>query len=418
MTGKYTLIFDGNFFLHKTFFIGQKIKQGKPFNFIDELEQDKNLLLWKLSIDFASEIKRFEGITNRIVYTIDSSSWRKSFEGGSDYKANRVKSTEIDWHKIYEVHSEFIEAIQKLGVIVSRTKGAEADDLIFAWSSHLNQQGQNALIISGDNDLLQLVNKDNSSGANTLYYNKFDKNLHVFPSFKSWLDQEEQSTTNDIFNLPLDLVSNTRSHLRDIIKSNKMDLHEVNTNEFIFRKILIGDAGDNVSPLHVVIKETKGGQRRFSVTDNHANQILNEYKNDKIFVNQSHLFNDEYINKICEIAKSIIKIDKPIEEIRTKWELNRNLVYLHKNCIPQDVLNLMFADIASNKLTSYSALELHNLMNKDVILKETTYTKEKAESEVNLLEAISKNTEAVKEEVKITESSESFNADFWQSLLK
>ena len=102
MTGKYTLIFDGNFWLHKTYFIGQKIKTGKPFNFIDEPDADKNLLLWKLSTDFAAEIKRFEGVVNRIVYTVDSSSWRKKFLDTA-YKANRVKSESINWNEIYNV---------------------------------------------------------------------------------------------------------------------------------------------------------------------------------------------------------------------------------------------------------------------------------------------------------------------------
>lgn len=422
MTGKYTLIFDGNFWLHKTYFIGQKIKQGKPFNFIDEPEEDKNLLLWKLSVDFAAEIKRFEGITNRIVYTIDSSSWRKTYHPDSEYKANRTKSSEIDWNKIYDVHTEFVNGLEKLGVIVSRVRGAEADDLIFAWSSHLNQQGQNALIISGDNDLLQLVNKDSSSGANTLYYNKFDKDLHVFTGFKSWLDQEEHNTTNDIFNLPLDLITNTKTHLKDIIKLNKMSLDEVNTNEFIFRKILVGDAGDNVSPLHVVIKETKSGPRKFVVTDNHAKQIIEEYKTDKIFVSQAHLFNDEYINQICSIAKRIIKIEKPIEEIRQKWELNRNLVFLHKNCIPQEVLDSMFTQISTNKLPSYSALELHNLMNKDRILEGTTYTKEKSESfnESTIFKSTIPKVEKKDEKgPTITDNhNEGFNDDFWKDLLK
>ena len=423
MTGKYTLIFDGNFWLHKTFFIGQKIKQGKPFNFIDEPEQDKNLLLWKLSVDFAAEIKRFEGITNRIVYTIDSSSWRKTYEGGSDYKANRTKSSDIDWNKIYEVHTEFVNGLSKLGVIVSRVRGAEADDLIFAWSSHLNQQGQNAMIISGDNDLLQLVNKDNSSGANTLYYNKFDKDLHVFPGFKTWLDHEELQTTNDIFNLPLDLVSNTRTHLKDIIKMNKMSLDEVNTNEFIFRKILIGDAGDNVSPLEVKLKTGKDGQvRRFVVTDKQANDILNEYKSDKVFVNQSHLFNDEYINQICTIAKKVIKIDKPIEEIRQKWELNRDLVFLHKNCIPQDVINAMFAEISPNKLHAFSALELHSIMDKEKILEQTTYTKEKAESfsESSIFKSAMPKAEPKNDKGPIITDTagEGFNDEFWKDLLK
>jgi len=423
MTGKYSLIFDGNFWLHKTFFIGQKIKQGKPFNFIDEPEADKNLLLWKLSVDFAAEIKRFEGITNRIVYTIDSSSWRKTVQGEASYKANRVKSNDIDWNAIYQVHDEFVKALEALGVTISRIKGAEADDLIFAWSSFLNQQGQNALIISGDNDLLQLTNMDKSSGANTLYYNKFDKDLHVFPGFKTWLDQEDMQTTNDIFNLPLDLVSNTKIHLRDIIKANKMKLDEVNTNEFIFKKILIGDAGDNVSPLDLKVKESKDGKTRvFKVTPNHANAILDEFKKDKVFINQSHLFNEENILQICEIAKRVIKIEKEIPEIVAKWELNRNLVYLHKKCIPENVTSDMLNQIEERHSASLSGSGLHSIMDKDQILKGTTYSKEKAEfNDSTIFRNTMPKSDPAKPvgEVKITSTGGSgFDDKMWADLLK
>lgn len=423
MTGKYTLIFDGNFWLHKTFFIGQKIKQGKPFNFIDEPDADKNLLLWKLSVDFAAEIKRFEGITNRIVYTIDSSSWRKTYHPESEYKANRTKSSDIDWNAIYQVHDEFVKSLEELGITVSRIKGAEADDLIFAWSSYLNQQGQNAMIISGDNDLLQLTNKDSSSGANTLYYNKFDKDLHVFPGFKTWLDQEDNTTTNDIFNLPLDLLSNTKIHLRDIIKANKMKIDEVNTTEFVFKKILLGDAGDNVSPLDVKIKETKGGPRVFKVTPKHANDILDEFKKDKVFINQAHLFNEENINMICEIAKRVIKIDKEIPEIKTKWELNRNLVFLHKKCIPEKIVSDMLSQIEDKSKTSLSGSNLHAIMDKDQILKGTTYTKEKAEfnDATVFRSAMPKEDPSVKGDVVITSTpkeNKGFDDSFWKDLLK
>jgi len=415
MTGKYTLIFDGNFWLHKTYFIGQRIKTGKPFNFIDEPEADKNLLLWKLSIDFAAEIKRFEGIVNRIVYTVDSSSWRKKVLD-SEYKANRVKSASINWGEIYNVHNEFIASLEKLGVIVSRVYGAEADDLIFAWSSHLNQNGQNAIIISGDNDLLQLVNMDQSSGANTIYYNKFDKDMHVFPKFQSWLDIEENATTNDIFNLPVDLLSNTKQNLRDIIKSNKMKSHEVNVMEFLFRKILVGDAGDNVPPLHTLVKETKRGPITYRVTDKQANEILNQFKDDKVFVTNPHLFTDDYINQICTIAKSVIKIDKPLEEIVNRWKTNRDLVYLHVNCIPKDVSESMFSSIEANT-KSLSGTDVHSIMDKDKILNGTTYTKEKRNefNESGLFKSISDSTS----DVKIIDKKESsFDEGFWNDLLK
>jgi 5'-3' exonuclease len=418
MTGKYTLIFDGNFWLHKTYFIGQKIKQGKPFNFIDEPEADKNLLLWKLSVDFASEIKRFEGLVNRIVYTVDSSSWRKQHLD-QEYKAHRKKSADINWNEIYNVHNEFIKSLESLGVIVSRVQGAEADDLIFAWSSFLNQNGQNALIISGDNDLLQLVNLDKSSSANTLYYNKFDKDLHVFQGFSDWLNQEDYATTHDIFNMPIDLMTNSKQHLRDIIKANKMAIDEVNINEFIFRKILVGDAGDNVSPLDVKIKESKNGPRVFRVTDKQANDVLEEFKNSKIFVNQSHFFNDEHIQQICEISKRIIKIEKPIEEIQSKWILNRDLVYLHRQCIPEQVNTAMFDSIEKIWNRTLSASNVHSIMDKETILKGTTYSKEKKDSfgESNIFNTLK--TETPKSEVTVTKESDStFNGDFWDNIIK
>lgn len=416
MTGKYTLIFDGNFFLHKTFFIGQKIKSGKAFNFIDEPEADKNLLLWKLAIDFASEIKRFEGVVNQVIYTVDSSSWRKTFLD-SEYKANRTKSESINWSAIYDVHTEFYQALEKMGIVVSRIRGAEADDLIFAWSSHLNQIGQNSLIISGDNDLLQLVHQDRSSGANTIYYNKFNKDMHVFPGFDSWLAQDEQSTTNDIFNLPLNLMSNVKQNLRDILKFNKMKTCEVNVNEFIFRKILIGDAGDNVPPLHVKIKDSPKGPRSFRVTDTMANKILSEFISDKMFVKQVHFFEDEYITQIAEIANRIIKIEKPIDQIITRWKINRDLVYLHSTCIPNDIVNSMFNSIDDSGFRAFSADMIHALMNKDRILENSTWSKDKKTDfhESGIFKPISESTP----EVMVTkEESGSFDPNFWNDLLK
>lgn len=423
MVGKYTLIFDANFWLHKTYFIGQKIKQGKPFNFFDEPEADKNLLLWKLSVDFAAEVKRFDGIVNRVVYCIDSSSWRKEFFPQAEYKGTRKKSTEINWNAIYQVHDEFAKALESLGVTISRVPGAEADDLIFAWSSFLNQNGQNALIISGDNDLLQLTNHDTSAGTNTIYYNKFDKDIHVFRGFEKWLNEDTaQSAPTDIFNLPVDLMSNVKLNLRDIVRTNKMKIDEVNTLEFVFKKVLIGDAGDNVSPLDTKVKETKKGPITYRVTDNHARQILDEFKSDKVFVNQSHFFQDEFIEEICNIAKRIIKIDKPIEEIVTKWKQNRDLVFLHKRCIPERVNGLMFENIETKWNKSLSGASVHGIQDKDAILRGTTYSKEKTDSfnESGVFKAM-KTEDIIKinPEVVVTKTpAEGFNDDFWSNLTK
>lgn len=415
---KYTIVIDANFFLHKTYSIGEKIKTGKPFNFIDEPEADKNLLLWKLSVDFAAEIRRFETITNDIVYCIDSSSWRKSVLD-AQYKANREKSTSIDWGKIYETHNEFAKSLESLGVTVSRVKGAEADDLIFAWTSYLNQKGINSLIISGDNDLLQLVHLDKSSNANTLYYNKFKKDLFVFPGFETWINEKEDEvgSTNDIFNLPKTMGKDLKSDLKSIIKSNKMKANEINVNDFIFKKILIGDSGDNVPPIHVKVKKTTAGPRVFRVTENMANRVLKKFVSDKMFVKQIHFFDDEYITEICNYAKDIINIDdKDIDQIIESWKLNRDLVYLHKNCIPKNIISLMFQNIESLRPGKKSLMS--DILIKDKILEGTSWTPEKKSdfTESGLFDVVKK-TET---ETKISQSDSDksgFNQGFWEDLL-
>jgi len=214
---KYTLIVDGNYFLHKTFFISGKIKGSKgALNFIDDPEMDTDILGAKLAMDFAYEVKRFSPILDGIVYCIDSSSWRKDFYPQSNtletaesqqYKGNRKRDNSINWKYIYDLHDKFAASLKALGCTISRVDGAEADDLIFAWSAYLNLQNRNSLIFSGDNDLIQLV-CDNANGTNTVYYNKFSKALYSPLGFENWLS-ETTTQSIDIFDQPLDLISNT-----------------------------------------------------------------------------------------------------------------------------------------------------------------------------------------------------------------
>jgi gamma-glutamyl phosphate reductase len=215
-------------------------------------------------------------------------------------------------------------------------------------------------------------------------------------------------------------MSNSKQHLRDIIKANKMAMDEVNINEFIFRKILIGDSGDNVSPIDVKIKETTKGPRVFRVTDKQANDVLNEFKEARIFVNQSHLFNSDHINHICEIAKRVIKIEKPISEIREKWTLNRDLVFLHSECIPKEIGIAMFESVENTYNRTLAASNLHTIMDKDSILRGTSYTKEKKDSfsESGIFKTLEKKEEPKTEVVVKKETDETFDHDFWSNLTK
>jgi 5'-3' exonuclease len=371
---RYTLIVDGNYFLHKTFFISGKIKSKKdgPLNFIDDPQKDSDLLAWKLATDFAYEVKRFAPILDGIVYCIDSSSWRKDFypESNSlqsaesqEYKGHRKKDNTINWKLIYELHDKFAESLKTLGCTVSRVSGAEADDLIFAWSSYLNMNNRNALIFSGDNDLIQLVCNNEANGTNTLFYNKFSKSIYSFEGFTEWLSETNMDSI-DIFNQPLDLTSNTKLALQNVVKG--IAIKETNVNEFIFRKILMGDAGDNVSPLYQTIKKGKDGKQRvYNITDSKANQILEDYEKNNGPIDQTTFFSNDSIVEICKIAKNNLRIlDKNISQLVERYETNRNLMFLHQRAIPSAIMEAMLTNIETS---GYSSIHNMNSITKDAI---------------------------------------------------
>ena len=347
---RYTLVVDGNYFLHKTFFISGKIKsrKGAPLNFIDEPEKDADLLAYKLATDFAYEVKRFSPILDGVVYCIDSSSWRKDFYPESNalksaesqqYKGHRKRDNTINWKAIYDLHDKF------------------------SWSSYLNMNNRNALIFSGDNDLIQLVCNNESNGTNTLYYNKFSKSVYTFEGFTEWLKETNMDSV-DIFNQPLDLTSNTKLALQNVVRG--IDIRETNVSEFVFRKILMGDAGDNVSPLHQTIKKGKDGKRRvYNITDKKANQILQDYEEKNGQINESTFFNIDSITEICKIAKANLRIlDKSISQLVERYEVNRNLMFLHQKAIPNAIMDAMLLSIENSNYSS-----IHNIgqITKDTI---------------------------------------------------
>ena len=371
---RYTLIVDGNYFLHKTLFISGKIKRKGSLNFIDEPEKDSDLLANKLATDFAYEVRRFSPILDGIVYCIDSSSWRKDYypttnaldiASSATYKGTRKKDNTINWKAIYDLHDKFANALKTLGVTVSRVDGAEADDLIFSWSSYLNMNNRNALIFSGDNDLIQLVCNNEANGTNTLYYNKFAKTMYTFENFENWLSTSDVQSV-DIFNQPLDLTSNTKLGLTNVLRGIK--IKEMNTLEFVFKKILTGDSGDNVSPLYQFKKTDKSGKIRvFNITDNKAIKILNEYEKDNGSINETTFFSPNSISEVCSITKQQLKInDRTLDHLIEKYEANRNLMYLHNGALPPSIMNAMLESIESSNHAS-----IHNLtnINKENIVK-------------------------------------------------
>ena len=69
---KYTLLVDGNFFMFSRLFFFKK-KGPESLGTKEELTQYAK----KLAMDFAHEMRMFRPITERVVFMVDSNSWRK-----------------------------------------------------------------------------------------------------------------------------------------------------------------------------------------------------------------------------------------------------------------------------------------------------------------------------------------------------
>ena len=165
----------------------------------DEKEQAQ--FLRKLCIDFASEVRKMRPFIDQVVVAVDSKSWRKDLFPEAEYKGTRTVDTTVNWEGVYNMYDQFREVLAKQGVIVQQTNGAEADDILFAWSTELNNLGKNCIVWTGDRDLIQLVDYTQATDGYTLWYYNTKRALIAFEGFSEVLAEPEviQENNDDCF---------------------------------------------------------------------------------------------------------------------------------------------------------------------------------------------------------------------------
>lgn len=175
------ILFDTNFLFHKTFSVwsmyyqDRKVSPEENERKLIEALQDKEkqqVLIRKLLIDACAAINRFNDI-KKVVFCIDSSSWRYQFYDNYKYALTRVRG---EYYKDFlNVLNMFEKFLRKKGFIVSRVMGAEGDDLLYIWSIYFSQVlEEEAVIITGDSDIRQVINPKISLFCNN------SKNLRFF----------------------------------------------------------------------------------------------------------------------------------------------------------------------------------------------------------------------------------------------
>ena len=341
--GKHTLLIDGNYFVFSRLFVLPKPKTGQLLGDDKQMSQ----FMRKLAIDFASEMRKLKMFVDDVILTVDSKSWRKDLYPESDYKGTRKQSSDVNWTNVYAVYEEFQKILAAKGITVHQIQGAEADDVIFGWSTALNTRGKSCIVWSGDRDLIQLVNYSKTNDAHTIWYYNTKKSLYVYEGFEKDMEQSvaNSMTTEDLlFNMGGEHMTRDayQHNILSWIKDCKIELTEIDCDKFIFGKILIGDKSDNIPSVVSWQKEMKGGKlRTYSITDKTAETIYDQFIKEADNFTIEYLFNSEYKTKLTDIIYRVVGHGN-LNLIKSALSNNIALMLLHTKTIPDSIQEAIY----------------------------------------------------------------------------
>jgi len=348
--GKHTLLIDGNYFLHSRLFV---LPRPKGKQLLGDKESQSQLMR-KLCIDFASEVRKMAPFVDQIVVAVDAKSWRKDLFPDAQYKGTRTHDDSINWKAVFGVYAEWQKILEQKGVIIHQVQGAEADDVMYGWSTQLNSEGKNCIAWTGDRDLIQLVNYNQATDAYTLWYYNSKKKLIAFEGFEDVMASRKTSAmTNDelLFNIASEEATydKLKEDFQAWMDKNRVEVQEINCDDFVFGKILQGDKSDNIPSVITWTKAGSNGKiRNYSLTEKHCVKILEQYKKEESEFTIEHFFNRGQVNKLVDIIYRVVGKSDP-REIRIRFNQNLDLVLLHYNTIPLAIQKGIYNNIEADR---------------------------------------------------------------------
>jgi 5'-3' exonuclease len=383
--GRHTLVIDGNYFLFRTLYVLPHRSKSKS---LLESNEEVQSFMSKLATDFSYQVRLFEGLIDKIVWTIDSRSWRKDFYPEADYKGNRKQDSSINWENFSKVSDDFINILIRKGVITSKVDGAEGDDLMYAWNTESLANDKSVIMFTGDRDIVQLVNKS-QNGSHTILFSPAHKKLYTYQGFSEWMNSDNEVESTDIFDMMKVSVSpenQSKKLLQNLVKKKKVAILEVDPEEFRFAKVLTGDSGDNVSPAYWYVMNG----RRYGISDKKASEIISEFKQKHGTLSHMYLYNTELITDLANIIIRVMKAKHMSrEQIISNIRSNVNLMVLSSESIPDGILDEMFRFVESKM--NVNTVDLKGISSMKSLLEGTSYKAE--ESSISLSSKIFKDDE-------------------------
>lgn len=166
------ILFDGNYLFHRNFSIFSTYYKGQDMSEVLQDKEKQQVLIRKCIIDMCFTVRKFTDV-KRVIFVIDSHSWRYKFYENYKYSLIRVKEP---YYKYFLMVLDMFESfLRKKGVIVSRVNGAEGDDLLYVWALYYGYcLDEELVIVTGDSDIRQIINK------NVSLFNNNSKNLKFY----------------------------------------------------------------------------------------------------------------------------------------------------------------------------------------------------------------------------------------------
>ena len=344
---KLTLVVDGNWLLMSRYFMKRdtfrmdlpdSVKENSSYQLADLMAQSISVIL-----------RQFRGSITNIIFVSDNRSWRKDYpmpsciETTDTYKGTRKNDETYDWKYIYKSISILSNNLKSIGVTTSNVYGVEGDDWCWWWSRKLNSEGTNVILWTSDEDIKQLIQEDEDTGAFTAWYEK-SKGL-VFNSSMKPKKFDDADDELGSFMAPIMPVNNIIKSL-----SKTASISYANPVNIINKKIYIGDQGDNILPIFTYSKKSK----TYKATQKDWSKLINfdtpGYIERDWYNNLPNLYNEIYKIKTKGDENNITTCDDFVEHA----VYNKKMVWLDESQIPREVQSQMtsveYKEISSDLL--------------------------------------------------------------------
>jgi len=343
------LVFDMNNMLFRSMFVISGF--SNKYTFDSQRETDE--LMRKITTDITFLVRLIN--PSRVIIAKDDRSWRKqiNIEENEGYKGTRKSAEHINWDNVYRVLDEFLEIAENNGFIVTSIPTAEADDIIALWRDELLfNQGQHVIMVSGDEDIRQLVASYVTNDKKKVWacvFNPFKqgknaaRKLYVWPKhFNEWLNKTEEA---DIWNMNA-AIDVDKGDFRRIVETDDVRVEELYGSEIATRKIFCGDDGDNIPAIYTWISKEKDGTPKIDPKTGEPKVVrLTNSPYEKIIESLKTSPNElidhyDLMERKAKVLQGIRKVAKhePTFDIEQRLKRQIKLVVLDKNQFPEEIV--------------------------------------------------------------------------------